>query len=132
MSRSEVDALRKDECLQLMEQLDEALPRRGVLVILLKAMIKNFLFWTEAEEEKSPLEFAKMYRNQLADQEMRWMDEHMQYSTAGPAWDHFIKQLGLVLAEMEAHSGAKICSTMEELAEKGSVNTARRHRMPLC
>ena len=36
MSRSEVYALRKDECLQLMEHLGQAQPRRGVLVVELK------------------------------------------------------------------------------------------------
>ena len=32
-SRSEVDALKEDECLQLVEQLGEAHPHRGVLVV---------------------------------------------------------------------------------------------------
>ena len=41
MSRSEVDAPRKDECLQLMEQLGEAQPHRGELVIELKATIQS-------------------------------------------------------------------------------------------
>ena len=44
MSRSAVHALRKDEFLQLMEQLGEAQPRREVVVAELKAMIKDFLF----------------------------------------------------------------------------------------
>ena len=44
MSRSEVDALRKDGCLQLMEHLGEAQPRRGELVLELKSMIKDLLF----------------------------------------------------------------------------------------
>ena len=44
MSRSEVDVLRKEECLQLMEHLGEAQPRRGVLVVELKAMLKDLLF----------------------------------------------------------------------------------------
>ena len=49
MSRPEVDALRKDECLQLMELLGEAQPRRGVLV---KSMIKDLLFVKGGEQEK--------------------------------------------------------------------------------
>ena len=43
MSRSDVDNLRKDECPQLMEQLGEAQPRRGVLVMELKTVIKDLL-----------------------------------------------------------------------------------------
>ena len=64
-SRWEVDALRKDECLQLMELLGKAQPRRGVLVIELKAMIKDLLFSKEEEQEKPLLGFAKMNRSQL-------------------------------------------------------------------
>ena len=52
--------------------------------------------------------------------EMSWMDEQVRCNAAGHAWDHLIKQLGLVLVEMEAHSGARICRTMEELAGKGT------------
>ena len=67
MSRTEVDALRKDECLQLMEHLGEAQPRRGVLVVELKSMIKDLLFSKEGGQEKPLLGFAKMNRNQLAE-----------------------------------------------------------------
>ena len=66
ISRSEVDALGKDECLQLMEQLGEAQPLRGVLVVEQKAMIKD-LFSKEGEQEKPLSGFAKMNRSQLAD-----------------------------------------------------------------
>ena len=52
MSRSEVDALGKDECLHLMEQLGKAQPRRRVLVVDLKAMIKDLLFSEEEEHEQ--------------------------------------------------------------------------------
>ena len=55
MSRSEVDALRKDGCLQLMEHLGEAQPRRGVLVLVLKSMIKELLFEKGGEQEKALL-----------------------------------------------------------------------------
>ena len=51
MSRSEVDALRQDECLQLMEQLGEAQPRRVVLVVELKAMTKDLVFSREGEQK---------------------------------------------------------------------------------
>ena len=67
MSRSEVDALRKDECLQLMEHMGEAQPRRGVLVVELKSMIKDLLFSREGQQEKPLLGFAKMNKNQLAE-----------------------------------------------------------------
>ena len=51
MSRSEVDALRKDESLQLLEHLGEVQPRRGVLVLELKAMIKDVLFSEKKEKD---------------------------------------------------------------------------------
>ena len=54
MSRSEVDALRKDECPQLMELVGEVQPRRGALVLELKAMIKDLLRSNEGEQEKHP------------------------------------------------------------------------------
>ena len=59
MSRSEVDALRKDECLQLMEHLGEAQPRRGVLVLELKSMIKELLLAKGGEQRKPLLGFAR-------------------------------------------------------------------------
>ena len=67
MSRSEVDALNKDECLQLMEHLGDAQPRRGVLVLELKSMIKDLIFPKGGEQEKPLLCFAKMNRGQLAE-----------------------------------------------------------------
>ena len=73
MSRSEVDALRKDEWLQLMEQVGEAKPCRGVLVVELKAMIKDLLFSKEGEQEKPLLGFAKMKRSKLADNSYRFL-----------------------------------------------------------
>ena len=55
MSRSEADALKKDECLQLIEQLGEAQPRRGVLMVELKAMIKELsLFEREGTGKATP------------------------------------------------------------------------------
>ena len=65
-SRSDVDHLRKDECLQLMEQLGEAQLGRGVLVIELTAMIKDLLFSKEDGQEQPLLGLAKMNRSQLA------------------------------------------------------------------
>ena len=44
-----------------------AQPRRGVLVVELKAMIKDLLFSEEEEEEKPLLGFAKMNGSQLTD-----------------------------------------------------------------
>ena len=49
-SRSEIDALRKDECLQLVEQQGEAQPRRGALEVELKAIIEDLLFSKEGEQ----------------------------------------------------------------------------------
>ena len=66
MSRSEVVALRKDECLQLMERLGEAQPRRGVLVLELKSIIKDLPLTKGGEQGKPLLGFAKMNRSQLA------------------------------------------------------------------
>ena len=43
MSLSDVDDLRKHDCLELMEQLGEAQLRCGVLVVKVKAMIKDLL-----------------------------------------------------------------------------------------
>ena len=67
MSRSDVDNLKKDECLQLMEQLGEAQPRRGVLVMKVKAMIKDLLLSKEDGQEQPLLGLAKMDRSELAD-----------------------------------------------------------------
>ena len=67
MSRSEADALRKDECLQLLEHLEEVQPGRGVLVLEPKAMIKDLLFSKEGEQDKPLLGFARTTRSQLAD-----------------------------------------------------------------
>ena len=67
MSRSDVDNLRKDECPQLMEQLGEAQPRRGVLVMELKAVIKDLLLSREGGQEQRLSGLAKMNRSQLAD-----------------------------------------------------------------
>ena len=72
MSRSEVDALRKDESLQLLEHLGEVQPRRGVLVLELKAMIKDHLFSEKKEKQEKPLlGFARMNRSQLADKALQ-------------------------------------------------------------
>ena len=67
MSRSDVDNLRKDRCLQLMEQLGEAQPRRGVLVMEMKAVIKDLFLSKEDGQEQPLLCRAKMNRSQLAD-----------------------------------------------------------------
>ena len=67
MSQSENDAVRKDECLQLMKRVGEPQPHRGVLVMELKAILEDLLFSKEAEQEKPLLGFAKMNRSQLAD-----------------------------------------------------------------
>ena len=53
-----------------------------------------------------------------------------QLGTADPAWDHTTKRPRLVLAETGAHSGARMCNTMEELAGKETATKARRHREP--
>ena len=58
MFRSEIDALRKDECLQLMEQLGEAQPRCRVLVVELNAMINYLVFPKECEQERPLLGLA--------------------------------------------------------------------------
>ena len=56
-----VDALRKDKCLQLMEQLGEAQPHRGVLVIEMKAMIKDLLFFSRRKTGKAT---PRIYKNE--------------------------------------------------------------------
>ena len=66
MSRSEVDALKKDECLQLMGLVGEAQSCRGVLVVELKAVVEDLLF-SNGEPEKPLLGVAKMNKSQLAD-----------------------------------------------------------------
>ena len=83
MSRSEVDALRKDECLQLMEHLGEAQPRRGVLVVELKSMIKDLLFSKERGQEKPLLGFAKVNRNQLAEKARQLQIPVSEHHTRG-------------------------------------------------
>ena len=67
MSRSEVDTLKRDECLQLMEQLGGAQLRRGVLLVELKARIKDLLISKEDEQHKPLLGFAQMDKSQPAE-----------------------------------------------------------------
>ena len=52
----------------------------------------------------------------MSSNEMSWIDEQVLHSTAGPAWDHLTKRSRMVLAERGHHPGARMCSTMEELA----------------
>ena len=53
-------------------------------------------------------------------QETSRTDEQARCSTAGAAWDHLIKQPGLLLPEIGAHSRARMCSTVGELAGKST------------
>ena len=47
------------------------------------------------------------------------------------AWDHLTERPRLVLAEIGAHTGARMCSTMQELAgDEKKCHKARRHRQP--
>ena len=58
------------------------------------------------------------------------MDEQVRCSTAGPAWDHLIKQPRLVLAEKGAHSGARVAQHHGGTRKKRNchlVDPARRH-----
>ena len=52
----------------------------------------------------------------MSSDEMSWIDEQVLHSTAGPACEHLTKRPRLVLAEIGAHAGARMCSTVEELA----------------
>ena len=47
---------------------------------------------------------------------MSWTNELVLHSTAGPAWDHLTKRPRLVLGEIGAHPGARMCSTVEDFA----------------
>ena len=47
--------------------------------------------------------------NTMSSEDMRWLDEPVLFSEAGPAWDHLIKQPGLVLVEM-GHTQEQACA----------------------
>ena len=52
----------------------------------------------------------------LSSDEMSWKEKQVTHRTAGSAWDHLSERPRLVLAEIGAHTGARMCSTMQELA----------------
>ena len=103
MSLSAVGALNKDECLRLMEQLGEGHPRRGgVLVVDLKAMLKDLLFSKEGEQEKPLLRFAKMKRSQLADKARQLQIPMSENQTRG----HLIKSIREDLMQQSTPKGS--------------------------
>ena len=42
----------------------------------------------------------------------------MRHSTAGCAWEFLTEQTRVTLAEVGAHTGARMCNTMQELSER--------------
>ena len=51
----------------------------------------------------------------MSSDEYNWIDKQVTHSTPGTACDHLTERPRLVLAERGAHTGAKMCSTMQEL-----------------
>ena len=76
----------------------------------------------------------------MSSEEVRWMDEQVRCSTAGPAWDHLIEQTGLVLAEIgvtlksksvQHHGGLTGKGTAVQLGGTGSHMNDHAGRRPL-
>ena len=103
MSRSEFDSFRKDECLQWMEQLGEAQPPRGVLVVELKAMIKDLLFFSKENGQEQPLvDLAKMNKSQPADNARQLKIPKTESHARG----HLIRLIGRNLMQQPTPEGS--------------------------
>ena len=52
----------------------------------------------------------------LSTEEASWIKNQVRHSTAGSAWDLLTEQTRMTLAEIGAHTGAKMCNKMQELS----------------
>ena len=52
----------------------------------------------------------------LSTEEASWKENQVRHGTAGSAWDFLTEQTRMTLAEEGAHTGARMCNTMQELS----------------
>ena len=52
----------------------------------------------------------------LSTEEASWIENQVRHSTAGSSWDLLTEQTRMTLAEVGAHTGARMCNTMQELS----------------
>ena len=76
--------------------LGEVRPRRGILVLELKAMIKDLLFSKEEEQENPLLGVARMTRSQLADKARQLQipvsENHTRGLLTNIFWEDLVQQ----------------------------------------
>ena len=68
--------------------------------------------------------------NTLSSDEMNWIEQQLTQDTAVLLGNHLTERPRLVLAEVGAHTGARMCGTMQELAGTKEAIKLGRHRQP--
>ena len=52
----------------------------------------------------------------LSTEETSWLEDQVRHCTAGLSWDRLTECTSMILAEVGAHTGARMYNTMQELA----------------
>ena len=52
----------------------------------------------------------------LSTEETSWLEDQVRHCTAGLSWDRLTESTSMILAEVGAHTGARMYNTMQELA----------------
>ena len=52
----------------------------------------------------------------LSTEETSWLEDQVRHCAAGLSWDPLTEQTSMILAELGAHTGARMYNTMQELA----------------
>ena len=52
----------------------------------------------------------------LSTEEAIWIENQVRHNTAGSAWDLLTEQTRMTLAEIGAHTRARMCNSMQELS----------------
>ena len=60
--------------------------------------------------------------NTLSNEATSWFEDQVRHSTAGLSWDRQTEQTRMILAEVGAHTGARMYNTMQELAGTKNAN----------
>ena len=60
--------------------------------------------------------------NTLSNEATSWLEDQVRHSTAGLSWDRQTEQTRMILAEVGAHTGARMYNTMQELAGTQNAN----------
>ena len=74
---------------------------------------------------------ANTVTSKMSPEKLRCVDDQVRCCSAGSAWDRLTQRQGLVTAEMGAHPGASMCSTIEDPAGKGSATQLEGMGSPL-